>query len=83
MRSTACRSRKSQTVRSSTCGTKLSDDQRVVTNGGRVLCVTALGDSVAQAQQRAYQLLTDIRWDGSFSRSDIGWRAIEREKANG
>ena len=64
-------------------GTKLSDDQRVVTNGGRVLCVTALGDSVAQAQQRAYQLLTDIRWDGSFSRSDIGWRAIEREKANG
>ncbi|RXX64061.1 phosphoribosylamine--glycine ligase, partial [Klebsiella pneumoniae] len=48
-----------------------------------VLCVTALGDSVAQAQQRAYQLLTDIRWDGSFSRSDIGWRAIEREKANG
>ncbi|OWF97478.1 phosphoribosylglycinamide synthetase, ATP-grasp domain protein, partial [Klebsiella pneumoniae] len=53
------------------------------TNGGRVLCVTALGDSVAQAQQRAYQLLTDIRWDGSFSRSDIGWRAIEREKANG
>ena len=79
MRSTACRSRKSQTVRSS----KLSDDQRVVTNGGRVLCVTALGDSVAQAQQRAYQLLTDIRWDGSFSRSDIGWRAIEREKANG
>lgn len=44
----------------------------MVTNGGRVLCVTALGDSVAQAQQRAYQLLTDIRWDGSFSRSDIG-----------
>ncbi|STU55793.1 phosphoribosylamine--glycine ligase [Klebsiella pneumoniae subsp. ozaenae] len=48
-------------------GTKLSDDQRVVTNGGRVLCVTALGDSVAQAQQRAYQLLTDIRWDGSLA----------------
>ena len=61
-------------------GTKLSDDQRVLTNGGRVLCVTALGDSVAQAQQRAYELLTDIRWDGSFSRNDIGWRAIEREQ---
>ena len=64
-------------------GTKLADDQRVVTNGGRVLCVTALGETVAQAQQRAYQLLTDIHWDGSFSRNDIGWRAIEREKANG
>ena len=52
-------------------------------DGGRVLCVTALGETLAQAQQRAYQLLTDIRWDGSFSRNDIGWRAIEREKANG
>ncbi len=50
---------------------------------GAVLCVTALGETVAQAQQRAYQLLTDIHWDGSFSRNDIGWRAIEREKANG
>ena len=64
-------------------GTKLADDQRVVTNGGRVLCVTALGDTVAQAQQRAYELLTDIHWDGSFSRNDIGWRAIAREKTNG
>ena len=45
--------------------------------------MTALGETVAQAQQRAYQLLTDIHWDGSFSRNDIGWRAIEREKANG
>lgn len=61
-------------------GTKLADDQRVVTNGGRVLCVTALGDTVAQAQQRAYELLTGIHWEGSFSRSDIGWRAIAREQ---
>ena len=38
---------------------------------------------VAQAQQRAYELLTDIRWNGSFSRNDIGWRAIAREKTNG
>ncbi len=62
-------------------GTKLADDDRVLTNGGRVLCVTALGDSVAQAQQRAYALMRDIHWDGSFSRSDIGYRAIERENA--
>ncbi|MCS5945706.1 hypothetical protein LNP25_09475 [Klebsiella variicola subsp. variicola] len=70
-------------VKSSHAGTKLADDQRVVTNGGRVLCVTALGETVAQAQQRAYQPLTDIHWDGGFSCNDIGWRAIEREKANG
>lgn len=60
-------------------GTKLREDDMVVTNGGRVLCVTALGDTVAQAQQRAYELMKDIHWDGSFSRSDIGYRAIERE----
>jgi len=53
----------------------------VLTNGGRVLCVTALGDTVAQAQQRAYALMKDIHWDGSFCRHDIGYRAIERENA--
>ncbi|MCE0828880.1 phosphoribosylamine--glycine ligase [Buttiauxella sp. A2-C2_NF] len=62
-------------------GTTLREDDMVVTNGGRVLCVTALGDTVAQAQQRAYELMKDIHWDGSFSRSDIGYRAIERENA--
>ncbi|NBD00269.1 phosphoribosylamine--glycine ligase [Atlantibacter hermannii] len=62
-------------------GTKLADDDRVLTHGGRVLCVTALGDSVAQAQQRACALMKDIHWDGSFSRSDIGYRAIARENA--
>jgi phosphoribosylamine--glycine ligase len=62
-------------------GTTLREDDMVVTNGGRVLCVTALGDTVAQAQQRAYELMKDIHWDGSFSRSDIGYRAIERETA--
>ncbi|WBM70434.1 phosphoribosylamine--glycine ligase [Buttiauxella sp. WJP83] len=62
-------------------GTRLREDDMVVTNGGRVLCVTALGDTVALAQQRAYKLMKDIHWDGSFSRSDIGYRAIERENA--
>ncbi|BDH47572.1 phosphoribosylamine--glycine ligase [Salmonella enterica subsp. enterica serovar Choleraesuis] len=62
-------------------GTALRDDQQVITTGGRVLCVTALGDSVAQAQQRAYTLLKDIHWEGCFNRSDIGYRAIEREQS--
>lgn len=61
-------------------GTKLAADDQVLTNGGRVLCVTALGYSVAEAQQRAYALMTDIHWDGSFSRRDIGYRAIAREQ---
>jgi len=63
-------------------GTTLADDDRVLTNGGRVLCVTALGDTVAEAQQRAYALMTDIHWDGSFSRNDIGYRAIAREQGS-
>lgn len=61
-------------------GTKLADNDQVLTNGGRVLCVTALGDTVADAQKNAYKLMTDIHWDGSFSRHDIGYRAIAREQ---
>ena len=61
-------------------GTKLADDEQVVTSGGRVLCVTALGHTVAEAQKRAYDLMTDIHWDDCFCRKDIGWRAIEREQ---
>ncbi|HAV2278959.1 TPA: phosphoribosylamine--glycine ligase [Serratia marcescens] len=60
-------------------GTRLQGDD-VVTSGGRVLCVTALGDTVAQAQQRAYQLAEGIQWTGSFCRKDIGYRAIARGK---
>ncbi|PLR30043.1 phosphoribosylamine--glycine ligase [Chimaeribacter coloradensis] len=59
-------------------GTRLQDE-RVVTSGGRVLCVTALGATVAAAQHRAYQLAADIQWEGSFCRRDIGYRAIARE----
>ncbi|MCV9880526.1 phosphoribosylamine--glycine ligase [Brenneria izbisi] len=61
-------------------GTKLNGED-VVTNGGRVLCVTALGDTVAAAQKRAYELAANIQWQGSFCRKDIGYRAIEREQA--
>ncbi len=59
-------------------GTKIVDDH-VVTNGGRVLCATALGDTVAEAQREAYRLADKIRWDRVFCRSDIGYRAIARE----
>lgn len=63
-------------------GTRLDGDT-VVTAGGRVLCATALGHTVAEAQQRAYQLAARIQWDGVFYRNDIGWRAIEREQQAG
>jgi len=59
-------------------GTALNDGN-VVTSGGRVLCVTALGDSVTQAQRLAYESIEKISWDGMFCRSDIGYRAIARE----
>ena len=59
-------------------GTKLEGDM-VLTNGGRVLCVTALGADVAAAQQRTYELATHISWNGSFCRRDIGYRAIGRK----
>ena len=49
-----------------------------VTSGGRVLCVTALGDSVKLAQQRAYEVLRGIHFDGALYRRDIGHRAIKR-----
>ncbi|WP_421158631.1 phosphoribosylamine--glycine ligase [Aeromonas dhakensis] len=60
-------------------GSRMEGDT-VVTAGGRVLCATALGHTVAEAQQRAYQLAGRIKWDGIFYRNDIGWRAIEREQ---
>ncbi|USD65437.1 phosphoribosylamine--glycine ligase [Vibrio sp. SCSIO 43136] len=55
-------------------------DGNVVTNGGRVLCATALGNSVSEAQTRAYELTKQISWDGMFHRNDIGYRAIAREQ---
>ncbi len=60
-------------------GTKLDDNGNVVTAGGRVLCVTALGDSVTEAQQRAYELLKEVNWKDAYFRTDIAYRAIARE----
>ncbi len=59
-------------------GTRLDSDQ-VVTNGGRVLCATALGRTVTEAQQAAYELVDGIRWHNVYFRTDIGYRAIARE----
>ncbi|MEH6532164.1 MAG: phosphoribosylamine--glycine ligase [Photobacterium frigidiphilum] len=56
-----------------------SNNGAIVTNGGRVLCATAMGDSVSDAQKRAYALTKQISWDGMFHRDDIGYRAIARE----
>jgi phosphoribosylamine--glycine ligase len=60
-------------------GTRL-ENGHPVTAGGRVLCVCALGDSVADAQRRAYAEVAGISWPGEFHRHDIGWRAIARER---
>lgn len=61
-------------------GTAL-DDGNVVTNGGRVLCAVGLGKTVSDAQKAAYALCDKIRWDGVQYRRDIGYRAVQREKA--
>jgi phosphoribosylamine--glycine ligase len=60
-------------------GTRM-EGQHAVTAGGRVLCVCAVGDSVADAQRRAYAEVAGISWPGEFHRHDIGWRAIARER---
>ncbi|MBN2646322.1 MAG: phosphoribosylamine--glycine ligase [Thiotrichales bacterium] len=60
-------------------GTQLNEANQVLTAGGRVLCVTALGESVTQAQERAYQGVAKIHWNEAYFRNDIGHRAIRRE----
>jgi phosphoribosylamine--glycine ligase len=63
-------------------GTANADGQ-VVTSGGRVLCVTALGDDIAAAQRDCYLAADKISWDGMTLRRDIGWRAIARYSESG
>jgi phosphoribosylamine--glycine ligase len=57
-------------------------DGDVVTAGGRVLCVVALGDTTLEAQQSAYRLVRDIHWPDAYYRTDIGYRAVAREQAS-
>ena len=54
------------------------DGDKIVTSGGRVLCVTALGDNIAAAQKDCYRAADKISWDGVTLRRDIGWRAVAR-----
>ena len=58
----------------------VAKDGRLLANGGRVLNVCASGKTVSEARQRAYQAVDRIKWPEGFYRSDIGWRAVEREK---
>jgi phosphoribosylamine--glycine ligase len=60
-------------------GTTLHDGE-IVTNGGRVLCAVALGDTTAAAQRAAYALVEQIKWKGAYYRTDIGYRAVGRER---
>jgi phosphoribosylamine---glycine ligase len=58
-------------------------DGYLVASGGRVLCVTARGATVSEAQRKAYEGVRVIDWPQGFYRSDIGWRAVQREAAEG
>lgn len=61
-------------------GASLDEKGQVLTNGGRVLCATALGENVSDAQCVAYDLVKRIHWNNVYYRKDIAWRAIEREQ---
>jgi phosphoribosylamine--glycine ligase len=61
-------------------GTALKDGA-LVANGGRVLNVTAMGATVGEAQAQAYEGVDRIDWPQGFCRRDIGWQAVERERA--
>ncbi len=61
-------------------GTARGDGGELLAVGGRVLNVTALGDTITEAQRRAYDAVAKIDWPEGFYRKDIGWRAVEREK---
>ncbi|MDH5353376.1 MAG: phosphoribosylamine--glycine ligase [Gammaproteobacteria bacterium] len=58
-------------------GTERDQQGNIVSNGGRVLCAVALGKDIKQAQENAYQLVDQINWEGSYYRTDIGFKAIE------
>jgi Phosphoribosylamine-glycine ligase len=59
---------------------KIYEEGHLSSSGGRVLCVTALFDSVSLAQKKAYDAIASINWKDCFYRNDIGYRAIKREK---
>lgn len=58
----------------------VSTDDKLLSNGGRVLNITARAATVSQAREKAYAAVEKINWPGGFYRKDIGWRAVEREQ---
>ena len=68
-----------ETIKVFHAGTKLENNM-VITNGGRVLCVTALGSSIESAQKSVYQTIESIHWPGMFYRHDIGNKALDRSQ---
>ncbi|MBL4739583.1 MAG: hypothetical protein JKY12_01225, partial [Sneathiella sp.] len=60
-------------------GTKKAGDQ-LLSIGGRVLGITATGNTVSDAQRKAYEAVEQINWPEGFCRTDIGWQAVAREK---
>ena len=56
-------------------GTRL-DAGNITSNGGRVLCATALGVDIKEAQEKAYRLINSVSWEGSYFRTDIGFKGI-------
>ncbi len=60
-------------------GTRFNENHHIVTSGGRVLCLTTLGNDISKARKRVYQLTKKLQWEGCFFRKDIGYRAIERK----
>jgi phosphoribosylamine--glycine ligase len=59
----------------------LNKNGDVVTSGGRVLCVVGLGDNVTEAQKIAYESVKKVNWEGAFYRTDIAYRAVNRERS--
>jgi phosphoribosylamine--glycine ligase len=57
------------------------DGDRILSNGGRVLGVTAIGKSIREAQARAYEAVATVDWPDGYCRRDIGWRALARDEA--
>ena len=55
----------------------LEENDNILTNGGRVLCVTALGDDLSQSNLNAYSAVKEINWDGKYYRKDIGFRVMK------
>ena len=72
----------SDTVTTFHAGTARTDKGVLLATGGRVLVVTALGESVTAAQSRAYETVKAIKWSNGFYRNDIGWRAMARESGS-